>query len=175
MVSSEVVKQLREMSSAGIMDCKRALTEAKGNLDKALKILRKKGAVIASKKSKRAVKEGCINAYIHLGGKIGVLVEVNCESDFVVRNEEFKKFVKDVSLQIAALRPSYIKREDIPANVVKKEKEHLDEFCRENCLLEQPFIKDESITMGDYLTSVIAKIGENILIRRFTRYEVGEE
>ena len=127
MISSKVVKQLREMSSAGIMDCKRALTESKGNLDQALKILRKQGAVIAFKKSKRAAKEGCVSAYIHLGGKIGVLVEVNCESDFVVRNEEFKKFVKDISLQIAALRAAYVKREDIPADVVKKEKEHLDE------------------------------------------------
>ncbi len=175
MINSETVRQLREMSCAGIMDCKRALTEAQGNLDEALRILRQKGAVIASKKSTRAAKEGCVSAYIHLGNKIGVLVEVNCESDFVVRNDEFKKFVKDISLQIAALKASYIKREDIPADILKKEKERLDEFCRENCLLEQSFIKDESITMGDYLTSVIAKVGENILIKRFTRYEVGEE
>ncbi len=175
MISSGAVKQLREMSNAGIMDCKRALTQTKGNLDKALEILRKKGAVIAAKKSTRVAKEGCVNAYIHLGSKIGALVEVNCESDFVVRNDEFRKFVKDICMQIAALKPSYVKREDIPKDILKKEKSSLDEFCRENCLLEQAFIKDESITVGDYLTSVIAKIGENIIIKKFTRYEVGEE
>lgn len=175
MISSETVKQLRQMSSAGIMDCKQALTKAKGDLDKALEVLRQKGVVIAAKKSTRAAKEGCIHAYIHLGVKIGVLVEVNCESDFVARNEEFKKFVKDVGMQIAALNPSYIKREDIPADILEREKERLDKFCQETCLLEQPFIKDDRVTVGDRLVSLIAKIGENILIKRFTRYEVGEE
>jgi elongation factor Ts len=174
-IGSEAVKQLREMSNAGVMDCKRALAEAEGNLERALEILRQKGAIIAQSKCRRVAKEGCVGAYIHLGDKIGVLIEVNCESDFVARNEEFRRFVKDICMQIAALRPSYIKREDIPTDVLKKEKQQLDEFCRENCLLEQPFIKDESITVGDYLTSLIAKIGENILIKRFTRYEVGEE
>ncbi len=175
MIRAEIVKQLREMSSSGIMDCKRALSEAGGNLEKALGILRKKGAVIAAKKSKRVAREGCIDSYIHLGGKIGVLLEANCESDFVTRNEEFKRFLKDVCMQIAALKPSYVRREDIPKDILKKEKKSLNEFCRENCLLEQAFIKDESITVGDYLTSMIAKIGENIMIKRFTRYEVGEE
>lgn len=175
MISREAVKQLRQMSSAGIMDCKQALTEAGGNLDKALEILRQKGAEIAQKKSMKVAREGCIDAYIHSGGKIGVLVEANCESDFVARNAEFKRFVKDICMQIAALKPSYIKRDNIPPDILEKKKEQLEEFCRENCLLEQPFIKDESITVGDYLTSLIAKIGENILIKRFIRYEIGEE
>lgn len=175
MISSETVKKLRQISSAGIMDCKQALTKAEGNLDKALDVLRQKGVVIAAKKSTRAAKEGCVHSYIHLGGNIGVLVEVNCESDFVTRNEEFKKFVKDISMQIAALNPSYIKREDIPADILKREKERLDKFCQETCLLEQPCIKDNSTTVGDCLIALIAKIGENILVKRFTRYEVGEE
>lgn len=175
MISSGSIKELRDRTSAGIMDCKRALTEAKGDLNKALGILKEKGAAIASKKSSRSAKEGCVETYVHLGGKIGVLIEVNCESDFVLRNEEFKKFVKDTCLQIAALRPSYVNKEDAPKDIIKKEKKRIDEFYKESCLMEQPFIKDQSITVGDYLTSVIAKIGENIIVRRFTRYEVGEE
>jgi len=189
------IKLLREKTNAGFMDCKNALLEVKGNIDKAIEVLRKRGLVIAAKKSSRAAKEGCIESYIHLGGKIGVLVEINCETDFVARNEQFRQFVKDIAMQIAATNPRFLKVEDVPPEVTEKEKEilksqagnkpqailekmisgKLNKFYQEVCLLEQPFIKDEKIKIKDYLTSVIAKIGENIVIRRFTRYQLGEE
>lgn len=188
------VKMLREKTNAGMMDCKTALKEAGGDIDKAIEILRKKGISLASKKSSRATKEGIIASYIHLNGKIGVLVEVNCETDFVARNEEFKNFVKDLTMQIAACIPAYLKREDVPKEVIDKEADiikeqnknkppqalekiiegKLNSFYQETCLLEQPFIKDPKIPIKDLLTSLIAKTGENIVIRRFTRYQLGE-
>lgn len=191
----EAIKRLREKTNAGIMDCKKALKESKGDVEKAVEILRKKGIKLASEKSSRAAKDGRIESYIHLNGKIGVLVEVNCETDFVARNEEFKKFTKDISMQIAASRPRYVKKEDVPEKVLEKEKEILAEpvknkpkeaiekilsgkiekFYEEICLLEQPFVKDPKIKVKDLLHSLIAKIGENIVIRRFTRYQLGEE
>lgn len=191
----DAIKRLREKTSAGIMDCKKALKEAKGNIEKAIEILRKKGVKLASLKSGRVAHDGRIESYIHMNGKIGVLVEVNCETDFVARNEEFKKFVKDISMQIAAAKPKYLKREDVPKNVLKKEKEILmaplknkpkaaldkilsgkvEKFYEETCLLDQCFIKDPKIKIKDLLHSLIAKIGENIVIRRFLRYQLGEE
>ncbi|PIU41402.1 MAG: translation elongation factor Ts [Candidatus Omnitrophica bacterium CG07_land_8_20_14_0_80_42_15] len=191
----DAIKELREKTSAGMMDCKRALKEANGDINKAIEILRKKGIALASKKASRTAKDGVIESYIHLGSKIGVLLEVNCESDFVARNKDFKIFVKDVAMQIAASHPRYISKEDVPVDVIEKEKEiikaqmkgkpenviekiaegKLEKFYEEACLLNQPFIKDMNIKVRDYLTSMVAKIGENIVVRRFTRYQVGEE
>jgi len=188
------VKTLREKTSAGMMDCKTALTEAKGDLDKAIEILRKKGISLASKKSSRAAKEGVIASYIHMNSKIGVLVEVNCETDFVARNEDFKTFVKDLTMHIAAANPTYLKREDVPKKVVDKEIEiireqakdkpqkalekitegKLNNFYKETCLLEQMFVKDPKVSIRDLLIGLVAKIGENIAIRRFIRYQLGE-
>ncbi|MGB2706071.1 MAG: translation elongation factor Ts [Candidatus Omnitrophota bacterium] len=190
----DAIKILREKTQAGVMDCKRALKEAKGDVEKALEILRKKGIKLASEKSSRAAKEGQVESYIHANGRIGVLIEVNCETDFVARNDEFKKFVKDISMQVAASKPRYVKREDVPKEVVKKEKEilaatvknkpkqalekilagKLEKFYEEVCLLDQPFVRDPKIKVKDLLHSLIAKIGENIVIRRFTRYQLGE-
>ncbi|NQT95696.1 MAG: translation elongation factor Ts [Candidatus Omnitrophica bacterium] len=188
------VKKLREKTNAGMMDCKTALSEAKGNIDKAVEILRKKGVSLATKKSSRAAKEGIVASYIHMNGKIGVLVEVNCETDFVARNEEFKVFVKDLTMQIAAADPTYTNKEDVPEEALKKEKDiikeqskdkpkaalekiiegKLNSFYQESCLMEQPFIKDPKVFIKDLLTSVIAKTGENIVVKRFTRYQLGE-
>lgn len=171
----DLIKELRESTSAGILDCKKALLEAGGDTKKAIQILRKKGIAIASQKSARITKEGCVGAYVHLGGKIGVLVEIGCETDFVARNEEFKKFTKDIAMQIAATKPTYLRREDVPNKVMKAQGPDLrEEFYQQACLLEQPFIKDEGIRIKDYLTSTIAKLGENIVIRRFVRFQVGE-
>lgn len=172
----ELIKHLRELTRAGIMDCKLALKQAKGNLDEAIKILRKKGASIAAKKAERTAQQGIIESYIHTGGGIGVLVEVNCETDFVARNEMFKKFVKDIAMQIAATNPLYIKKEDVPKKVLDEQlaiNADLDKFYKETCLLQQAFIKDETQTINDYLVSTIAKTGENIVINRFTRYQLG--
>ena len=191
----DAIKKLREKTSAGVVDCRKALRDAGGDIDKAVEILRKQGVALASKKGGRSAKDGRIESYIHLGGKIGVLVEVNCETDFVARNDDFKTFVKDVAMQIAASNPLYLKREDVPQEVMKKEidifraqmKEKpesaiekivegkLAKFYEEACLMEQLFIKDTSLRVKDLLTSMIAKIGENIVIRRFVRYQVGEE
>lgn len=191
----DAIKKLRDKTSAGIVDCKKALKESGGDIDKAIEILRKQGAVLASKKAGRTAKEGRIESYIHLGGKIGVLVEVNCESDFVARNDDFKAFVKDIAMQIAASSPLYLKKEDVPAQVIKKETEiikaqvtdkpaaaiekitegKLNKFFEDICLLEQPFIKDANLKVKDVLTSMIAKIGENIVIKRFARYSLGED
>jgi elongation factor Ts len=188
------VKVLREKTSAGMMDCKTALAEAGGDIDKAIEILRKKGISLASKKSSRATKEGVIASYIHLNGKIGVLLEVNCETDFVARNEEFKHFVKDLTMQIAASNPSYINKDEVPADLLEKEADIIKEqnkgkpekalekivegklksFYQEACLLEQPFVKDPKVFVKDLLTGLIAKTGENIIIKRFTRYQLGE-
>jgi elongation factor Ts len=191
----DAIKKLREKPSAGIVDCKKALREAGGDVEKAIEILRKQGIGLASKKAGRLAREGRIESYIHLGGKIGVLVEVNCETDFVARNDDFKIFVKDMAMQIAASNPLYVKKEDVPAEVIKKEVDifkaqikgkpesavekivegKLAKFYEEACLLEQPFIKDTNLKVRDLLTTMIAKIGENIVIKRFVRYQVGEE
>lgn len=189
------IKELRGKTGAGVMDCKRALEEAGGDMEKAIEVLRRKGIEIAGKKTTRATKEGLIASYIHFGGKIGVLVEVNCETDFVARTEEFKELVKNITMQIAASNPKYIKREDIPSEVLEKEKNFyrqqysskpeavrekivegkLSKFFSEVCLLDQPFIRNPDITVKEYIDSMIAKVGENIQIRRFTRYQLGEE
>jgi elongation factor Ts len=174
MAEMNLIKQLRELTQAGIMDCKRALEEADGNVNEAVEILRRKGALIASKKSQRQATEGRIESYVHLGGKIGVLVEVNCETDFVAQNEEFSRFARDIAMQIAACSPRYISREDVPEEELKEGVVPQD-FYKENCLLEQPFIKDQSLTVRDYLNSVVLRFRENISIARFVRYQVGEE
>ena len=173
-ITADLVKKLREKTNAPMMDCKKALEEAKGDLKKAAEILRRQGLEIAANKQDRAVKEGRIEAYIHMGNKIGVLLEVDCESDFVARNEEFVRFTKNLCMQIAASSPVYIKKEDIPEEVLKAEKKP-DDFIKAHCLISQAFIKDPSITVNDYLGTVVAKLGENIVIRRFIRYKVGEK
>lgn len=196
MITAEMVKELREVTGAGMMDCKKALQEAGGDKNKAIELLREKGLARAAKRAGRIAAQGVVDSYIHLGGKVGVLVEVNCETDFVAKNEEFRSFVRDICLQVAATNPTYLKREDVPPEVIEKEKEilrkqalnegkpervidkivagRLEKFFQESCLLEQSFIKDPEITIGDLLAEKIAKIGENIVIRRFTRYEMGE-
>jgi len=193
-ISPELVKQLRDKTSAGMMDCKKALVEAKGDLAAAETILRKKGAASASKKAGREAKEGVIGSYIHVGDKVGVLVEINCETDFVARNESFRAFVKDVTLQVAAATPLYVKRDEVPASLIATEKDvasvqtkgkpeavvekilagKLDKYFATVCLLEQTFVKDDKKTINDLLNAKIAELGENIVIRRFTRFQVGE-
>lgn len=193
---SELVKELREKTGAGILDCQKALTENGNSIDKAIDYLRQKGLAAAQKKAGRETNQGLIHAYIHAGGKIGVLIEVNCETDFVARNEQFKAFVNDLALQVAASSPSYVRREEIPAEVVEKERSiyeaqakelgkppaawpkivegKLEKFYQENCLLEQGFIKDPSVVIKDLLAQQIATIGENMNIRRFTRFQLGQ-
>jgi len=193
-INPQLVKQLREKTNAGFMDCKRALAESGGDLEKAEAILRTKGMTSAGKKASRATKEGIVASYIHLQGKVGVLVEVNCETDFVARNENFRDFVKNITLHIAAAHPLYVNREQVsskiveaeraiyeaqvkekPANVVSKIVEgKLDKFYSTVCLLEQAFIKNPDQTIKELLNAKIAELGENIVIRRFTRYLVGE-
>jgi len=193
-IDPKTVKQLREKTNAGMMDCKRALEEAGGDMAKAETILRTKGIVSAGKKASRVTKEGIVASYIHLQGKVGVLVEVNCETDFVAKNENFRGFVKDITLHIAAAHPLYVGREDVPATLVEAEREiykaqvtgkpanvvekivdgKLDKFYSTVCLLEQGFIKNPDVTIKDLLSAKIAELGENIVIRRFTRYLVGE-
>ena len=195
-ITHEMVKDLREKTGAGIMDCKRALADAGGDMEKAFDILRQKGLSIAAKKVSRETKEGIIGSYIHAGGKIGVLVEVNCETDFVARNSEFQGLVKDIAMQIAWSNPPYLRREDVPVPIIEKEREiyiaqaretgkpehviekisegKIEKFFNDSCLLEQPFIKDSSVTIDDAIRQKIAKIGENISVKRFVRYQVGE-
>ena len=172
-ISTELIKELRYMTSASIAHCKSALEETKGDVKKAAELLRKKGLEIAAKKEGRIAKEGRIEAYVHLGNKIGVLLEVNSESDFVARNSEFCQFTKDLSMQIAACSPTYIKKEEVPAEVIEQEK-NKEDFYKTHCLLEQVFVKDPSITIKDYLGSIVVKLGENIVIRRFVRFKIGE-
>ena len=167
------IKELRDMTCASVAHCKKALEEAKGDIKQAVILLRKQGLEIAAKKQSRAAKEGRVDCYIHHGNKIGVLLEVNCESDFVARNEEFAKFTKDLAMQIAATSPDYIKKEDVPEEVLKHEK-NKEDYYKNSCLLEQVFVKDPSLMIKDYLGSIVAKIGENIVIRRFIRYKIGE-
>ena len=172
-ISLDAIKELRAMTSASISDCKKALAQAGGDTQKAVELLRKRGLEIATAKQDRVAKEGRIEAYVHLGNKIGVLLEVDCETDFVARNSDFCQFTKDVAMQIAACNPAYIKKEDVPKDVIEKQNDK-ELFFKESCLLEQVFIKDPNITIKDYLGSLVAKIGENIVIRRFVRYKVGE-
>lgn len=172
-VSLEQIKKLRQATSLGISECRKALENANGDIDKALEILKKTALEIAAKKQDRAAKAGRISSYIHFDHKLGSLLEVNCETDFVARNEEFIRFSSDVALHIAAMNPQYIAREDVPCEIAK---EHMDleKFYKEACLLEQPFVKNPSLTIKDYLNSVIAKVGENVVIRRFVRFQLGQ-
>jgi len=174
MASVDAIKELREMTSCGVIECKKALEEAKGDIEKAKQILQKRGLEIAAKKGSRTAKEGRVESYIHLGNKIGVIVEVNCETDFVAKNEDFCAFTKDVAMHIAAMAPKYIKQADIPADVLAAQKDQAT-FIKENCLLDQPFVRDPKMTIQDCLNLLIAKIGENILVSRFIRYKVGVE
>lgn len=173
METLDLIKELRRLTAASILDCKEALKEAGGDIQKAVEWLRKHGLEIATEKQDRVAKEGRIEAYVHLGNKIGVLLEVNCETDFVGRNPDFIQFTKDVAMQIAACAPTYIKKEDVPQDIIKKEKDK-ELFFKNNCLLEQVFIKDSNITIKDYLGSLVGKMGENIVIRRFLRYQIGK-
>ncbi|MCM8829468.1 MAG: elongation factor Ts [Candidatus Omnitrophica bacterium] len=193
-VDIEIVKKIREKTSASVIECKKALEEAEGDAEKALEILKKRGLLISQKKAHRETKEGLIGAYIHTNGKVGVLIEVNTESDFVARNEEFKELVKNLTLQIAASDPKWVDKESVPQDILEQEKQmyreqfkdkppaviekivegKMEEFYKANVLLEQPFIKDENITVKEYINSKIAKLGENIRVRRFVKYELGE-
>ncbi|MFH1504472.1 MAG: elongation factor Ts [Candidatus Omnitrophota bacterium] len=168
------IKKLREVTSLGINDCKKALSETKGDFNQALKILKNKGIQMLQKKGSRLASQGLVESYVHFGGNLGVLVEINCETDFVARTEKFKKFVKDVAMQIAAANPEYIKKEDIPADVLNSVK-NPDEYVKQYCLLNQPFIKDSKNTVEDCLREIVSQTGENIVIRRFTRFSLGEE
>ena len=175
-VSIEIIKQLRELTSASVSDCKNALDDAKGDMRLAAELLKKRGLEIAAKKATRAANQGRVEAYIHHGNKIGVLVEINCETDFVARNEEFIRFSKDVAMQIAATDPRYLKKEDVPKDVtIELNDKQKNDFFKVSCLLSQPFIKDDKMTIQDYLTSIVAKIGENIVVRRFSRFRLGED
>ncbi|MFO7611084.1 MAG: translation elongation factor Ts [Clostridia bacterium] len=196
MIKAADVKTLRDKTGAGMMDCKKALVEAKGDLEKAGDILREKGISTAAKKSGRIAAEGIVTSYIHGNGRIGVLLEVNIETDFAAKNEDFQQFGKDVAMQIAAMKPEYVSREDVPAEVIEKEKAilkaqalnegkpekivdkitegRLDKFFKQICLTEQSYIKDPDKTIQELTTELIARIGENIKIRRFARYEMGE-
>ena len=171
--SVAAIKELRDMTCSSVAHCKKALEEAKGDMKQAVILLRKHGLEIATKKQGRLAKEGRIECYLHHGNKIGVLLEVNCESDFVAKNEEFVRFTKDLAMQIAATSPEYIKKEDVSEEVLKHEK-NKEDYYKNNCLLEQVFVKDPSLTIRDYLGSIVAKIGENVVIRRFIRYKIGE-
>jgi elongation factor Ts len=194
-ITAEIVNKLRQKTNAGMMDCKKALTEAQGDLEAAETILRKKGIMKAGTKQDRATKEGIIASYIHLAGRVGVLIEVNCETDFVAKNENFQAFVKDLTLHIAAANPTYLQKEDVPQDIIDKEKDiaadslkgkpadklekilegKLNKIFSEQCLLDQAYIKDDKLTISDLIKSKIAELGENIVVRRFTRYAVGGE
>ena len=199
-VTPAAIKALRDKTGAGMMECKKALTEAEGNEEKAIENLRKHGLASATKKEGRVAAEGLVNAYIHAGGKIGVLLEVNCQTDFVARTEEFRAFVHDLAMHITAAEPRYTNKEDVPAEVLEKEREialeqarldpknagkpqqvldkivegRISKFYQETCLMEQAFVKDQNITVSDLVKQMISKTGENIKVRRFTRYKMGE-
>ena len=199
-ITASAVKALREKTGAGMMECKQALVESGGNEEQAIEYLRKRGLAAAAKRSGRIAAEGVVGSYIHMGGKVGVLVEVNCETDFVARGEEFQSFVKDIAMHITAAEPQYVSKEEVPESVLAKERDiererlgndpknankppevldkivegRLKKFYEEACLLEQPFVKDQTVTVGDLLNGLIGKIGEKITIRRFTRYKMGE-
>jgi len=195
-ITAEMVKELRERSGAGMMDCKKALVETNGNMEAALDYLKEKGLSKAAKKAGRVAAEGLVEAYVHMGGRIGVLVEVNCETDFVAKTEEFKQLAKDIAMHIAASKPEYVSRDEVPAEVIARERKiysaaalnegkpahiidkivdgRMEKFYAETCLLEQPFVKNPDITVQQLLHEKIAKIGENIAVRRFVRFERGE-
>ncbi|HEX7312781.1 MAG TPA: translation elongation factor Ts [Pyrinomonadaceae bacterium] len=199
-ITGAAVKALREKTGAGMMECKKALTEAEGNEEQAVEILRKRGMASAGKKAGRVAAEGAVGSYIHMGGKVGVLVEVNCETDFVARTDEFQALVKDIAMHVAAAEPRYVTREEVPADILDKEREitraqiandpknankpeqviekivegRLNKFFEEAVLLDQPFVKDPAKTINELLTEKIAKTGERITVRRFTRYKMGE-
>jgi elongation factor Ts len=195
-ITTDQVKQLREKTGAGMMDCKTALTEAGGDLDKAVEILRKKGLASAARRAGRVAKDGIIGHYIHMGGKVGVIVEVNCETDFVARTEDFQRLAKELAMHIAAAEPKYVKREDVPADVLEKEKEiyraqfansgkpaqvidkiaegKLESYFAQVCLLEQPSVRDPNVTIKQMIASAAAKTGENVTVTRFARFKLGE-
>jgi len=195
-ISAETVKQLREKTGAGIMDCKEALTISDGDMDKAVDHLRKKGLATAAKRAGRAMSEGTIQPYIHMGGKLGVLVEINCETDFVAKNDDFKEFAKNIAMHIAATSPVGIRREDVSQELIQREMEiyraqarelgkpekmiekiaegKLEKFFKDSCLMNQAYVRDPNITVADLLSNLIAKIGENITIKRFVRFQIGE-
>ncbi len=199
-ITAAAVKSLREKTGAGMMECKKALVEAEGNEERGIEILRKRGLATAKKKEGRVATEGVVGSYIHMGGKVGVLVEINCETDFVARGEEFAQLVKDIAMHVAAAEPRYVTREEVPAALLDKEREiareqakndpknankpdnvidkivegRLNKFYEENVLLDQPFVKEEKKTVGELITEKIAKTGEKVSIRRFTRYKMGE-
>jgi elongation factor Ts len=195
-IPAKLVKELRERTGAGFSDCRAALIEASANIEKAIEILRKKGQAAAAKKAQREASEGLVGSYIHAGGKIGVIVELNCESDFVARTEAFQQLSHDIAMHIAALDPRYVRREDVTPEMLEKERDiykaqalatgkpeavvekivngKMEKFYEENCLYEQHYIKDESVTIGEMISQAIAKLGENISIRRFVRFKVGE-
>ncbi|SMO51297.1 elongation factor Ts [Balnearium lithotrophicum] len=195
-ITTQMIKELREKTGAGIVECKKALQEAGGDIEKAVEILRKKGAAKAAKKADRATAEGIVVSYIHAGGKVGALVELSCETDFVARTEDFKQLGHEIAMQVAAMSPEFVSREEVPSELVEKEKEilrqqalsegkpehivekivegRLSKFFSEKCLLEQPWIKDDSKTIKDLLTDYITKLGENIKVKRFCRFEIGK-
>jgi elongation factor Ts len=195
-ITAALVKQLRDATGAGMMECKAALTEAKGDLEEATTILRKRGLAQATKKAGRSTNEGVIGHYIHMGGKIGVLVEVNCESDFVARTEDFQNLTREIAMHIAAASPQYVRREEVPANVLDRERSvyraqmegqnkpaavidkivegKLNSFYEQVCLMDQPSIRDPKVTIGQTIQTAIAKLGENIAVPRFVRFKVGE-
>jgi elongation factor Ts len=195
-IPAQLVKELRERTNAGFADCRAALVEAGGDIENAISVLRKKGQAAAAKKAQREASEGLVGSYIHAGGKIGVLVEINCESDFVARTEAFQRLCHDIAMHIAALDPRYVRREDVTSDMLDKERDiyraqglatgkpdnvvdkivngKMEKFYEENCLYEQHYIKDESVTIGEMISQAIAKLGENISIRRFARFKVGE-
>jgi elongation factor Ts len=195
-INATMVKQLREKSGAGMMDCKQALVECDADIDKAIDFLRKKGLATAQKRAGRAMTEGTIQSYIHMGGKLGVLVEVNCETDFVAKNEDFVQFAKNIAMHIAATNPLGVRPEDVPEETVQRERDiyqaqaaetgkpenvitkivdgKINKFFKENCLLNQPYVRDPDLAVEDVLNELIAKIGENITIKRFVRFQTGE-
>lgn len=194
-VTADQVRQLRDQTGAGMMECKRALVDAGGDFDKAIDALRKAGASRAEKRAERAASEGMVESYIHPGNRVGVLIEVNCETDFVARTDEFRDLVRNLAMQVAAAGADYVRREEVPAERVAKEREifaaqvvgkpaaivdkivdgKVDKFYSEICLLEQPYIRDDSVKVGDLVTQAAAKTGENIVVRRFARYRLGQE
>lgn len=167
------IKKLRELTSLGVNDCRKALAEAKGDFEQALKILKNKGIAMLDKKSSRTASQGRVEAYIHFGGNLGALVEVNCETDFVARTDLFKKFVKDIAMQVVAAAPEYIQKEDVPKKTLAEVKD-LNEYLKTYCLLEQQFIKDSKLSIKDYLLEVASQTGENIIIKRFVRFALGQ-
>jgi elongation factor Ts len=195
-ITAALVKELREKTGAGMMDCKQALKECGGDIEKATDFLRKKGLATAAKRAGRALSEGVVQSYIHMGGKLGVMVEVNCETDFVAKNEDFQEFAKNLAMHIAAINPVGIREADVPEEVINREREiyraqalelgkpekmvekivegKIQKYYKENCLMNQAYVRDNTLTIADLLNEMIAKIGENIVIKRFVRYQVGE-